>query len=257
MTRRLLCVFLMFSFCVVAFGAEKDEDTNAENINAAKQIKLPPKDTATYWVIRSQAMTEFLPFLTKKRSEFKGHLNNLTAYLDGIGKGEDYLASGIKVADTPETYAKALGLAEKIAESKITLPEKPLTWEQAVELAMKHVLYEGYMPTDVQGQAELDMLKKICEQKEKYGQKVRKELRQVVKISMNIWTYLGTINQQEGARVYSYRVKENARKEREARLQANRERSSALRRQKAEQTKRNEWQRRQNRLNYTYNSYRW
>ena len=254
MIRIGLCVILVCAICTVGFAVENAEK-RSEQSEAPLEVKLPPKDSATYWVVRSQTMTELIPFLTKKRTEFKGHFKMITQYLDKIGKGEDFLRSGVKAPDTPEAYAKALGLSDKVAERRIEWPDKPLTWEQVVEFGMGHVLYEGYMPTDVSGEEEVEMIKKICKQKEKYGQKVRKEMREDVKRCLNIWTYLGTINKQEEARVYAFLEKEKLEKARQEELLRVRDYSREMRRQKIEAEKRNDWLRRQDRLNNRYNRY--
>jgi hypothetical protein len=252
MTRTGLCVILVCAICTVGWGAENTEK-KPEQSEAPLETKLPPKDSATYWVVRSQTMTELIPFLTKKRSEFKGHFKMITQYLDKIGKGEDFLKSGIKAPNTPAVYAEALGISDEIAERNVKLPDKPLTWDQVVEFGMGHVIYEGYMPTDVSGEEELEMIKKICKQKEKYGQKVRKEMREDVKRCLNIWTYLGTINKQEEARVYAFMEKDRLEKARREELNRRREDSAEISRQRREAEKRNAWQRRQNLLNDRYN----
>jgi type III secretory pathway component EscV len=258
MIRKLVVFVVLATFVATGFAAEskKNKDSKKAKEQLEAKIELPAKGTSEYWVVRSQAMTELIPFLTKKRSEFNEHLEMLGQFLDEINKGEDFLNSGITAPDTPETYAKALDIAEKINKN-IQLPDKPMTWEEVAELAMEHIMYEGYMPTDVQGPEELEMLKKICGQKERYGQKVRKDLRQVVKKCMNIWTYLGTIEQQEAARVYAYREKERKQKEYDEKLQALKAQRTSLAVQRREQQKHNQWLIRQDSLSNRYNRYRW
>jgi hypothetical protein len=68
-------------------------------------------------------MVELIPFLTKKRTEFKGHLKLLTDYLTYIGQAEAYWVSGIKAPLSPRLYAEALGKTEQLKEKHTPLSE--------------------------------------------------------------------------------------------------------------------------------------
>ncbi|MHC4556778.1 MAG: hypothetical protein ACYTFW_10775 [Planctomycetota bacterium] len=269
MSHRAIIFVLLMSVSVVASGAAEG-DTGVSSDTSEVKAQLPAKKTAEYWVIRSQAITELIPFLTDKRAEFKDTYRLMGQYLDKVGKRVDYHRSGIKAPDTAETYVRALGLSEKLEREGVKLPDKPPTWEQIVEVAMQHVLYEGYMPTQLSGGDELTMIKKICGQKEAYGQKVRKELREVVKSCMDIWTYLGPIDKQAECRVYVEREKEAARLAHEKELQERREARAEAGRQKRDQQRayreaqeqerrqQNIWVNRQAKLRTRYSGrYRW
>jgi hypothetical protein len=122
---------------------------------------------------------------------------------------------------------------------------------------MQHVLYEGYLPTDVSGMDELNMIKKICAQKEQYGQKVRKEMRDTIQRCLNIWFYLETIGQQNACKEYIYLQQENERKAQEERIRQGRQTAAAIERQKRQQQAQNVWQQRQYRMQNRYYHYRW
>ncbi|MHC4061380.1 MAG: hypothetical protein ACYSR6_07200 [Planctomycetota bacterium] len=254
--KKAMMLFLML--CVgVCFAAETKQVENPEAVAENEEIQLPPKESNTYWVVRSQAMMELTPFLTKKRTEFKGHLKLLGDYLMSIGQAENFLTSGINATLTPKLYAEALGKTEEFKEKRIPLSDKPLTWDQIVELAMKHVLREGYLPTDIEGEEELKMYKNICAQNEKYGRKVRKELREVVQKCINIWLYLEKIDKQAECRVFALQVKKQEREAREARRQKMVEEARARRKEQQEFKKQDAWLYRQNRLRSKYDRYYW
>ena len=223
MMKKCLFVFLVLVLSVnLCLAAEGDKKVSPEEkISPTEQmhadIKLPSKDSTEYWIIRSQSITELIPFLTKKRTEMKGNLKLFTDYLMVIDKGEAFVASDLEVKFTPTIYAKALGIYDELESKGVNFPDKLLTWDQTVEFAMRFVLQEGYMPVDIDGKEELDMYKKICMQKEKYGVKVQKEVRQILNKCVRVWTYLGTIEKQSAFRVFAYQekeAKELARKER-------------------------------------------
>jgi hypothetical protein len=252
---------LLLMLCVGAcFAVESNETKNADGVGQKEEIQLPPKESDKYWIIRSQAMVELTPFLTKKRTEFKGHLKLLRDYLVSIGQAENFLASGINAPLSPKTYAEATGKTQELKERHIPLSDKPLTWEQTVELAMKHVLREGYLPTDIEGEEELQMYKDICKRKEDYGRKVRKELREAVQKCLNMWLYLEKIDQQATFKVFVYERKEKERQAREAARQKKREELRAKRDQKRkqEELRKQEGQmERQYRLRSRYERYYW
>jgi hypothetical protein len=254
-------IMVLLALCVGAsFAVESNQNENVEGVSEEEEIQLPPKEGDEYWIIRSQAMVELTPFLTRKRTEFKGHLKLLSDYLVSIGQAENFLASGINAPLSPKAYAEATGKTQEMKEKQIPLSEKPLTWDQVVELAMKHVLGEGYLPTDIEGEEELQMYKDICKRKEEYGKKVRKELREVVQKCLNIWLYLEKIDQQAAFKVFVYERKEKEREAREAERQQKRQelRARQARRKELQELRRQDARRyRQDRLRSRYNRYYW
>ena len=106
MKKLIIFIFMcMFSMALIAA-----EDKTAEKV-AAKEVKseevkseetepelkfeditFPPKEDPEYWVIRSEAMHEVTPFLTKKRAEMKDKRKFLAEYLLKIDKAEEMVA---------------------------------------------------------------------------------------------------------------------------------------------------------------------
>ncbi len=261
--KMVLCVLLPTTIALGAAGSGAKPPADDPN----ESIALPAKNTAEYWVLRSEAQTDLVRYMTQKRADFQDTHKRMLQFLDSIGKGEDFVRSGVKAPDTPEVYVQALGIADQIKASGIKLSEKPATWEQFVEAALQFKLREGYLPTRVADAEELALLQKGCEQKEVYGQKVRKELRDIVKKCMDIWFYLGTIDRQADCKVYVYRERENERKAKEeAAQQARDQRAAAGREMRARQQyekamMRNEqmWASHYRRMNAQYynSGYRW
>jgi hypothetical protein len=127
---------MILTICVgICFAAE----TDVSSLITVKIVGDKSVSQEDYWVIRSQALTELIPFLTRTRTEAKGHYKALTDYIKYIGKGQDYLNSGITGPSSPAEYARLTGKAEEFEKNNIKLPEKYMTWDQLVELAMEFV----------------------------------------------------------------------------------------------------------------------
>jgi hypothetical protein len=243
-------IVLLLVFCVgTCFAAEGTENE--------MEIQLPDKDSTLYWVVRCQALEELVPHLTKRRAEFKEHLKTATDYLVSIGKAEDFAASDIDVEFSTKVYAETFGLTEELKEKNIPLTNKPLTWEDSVELSMRFVLIEGYLPTQIEGDEELAMYKEVCEGKARYGKKVLDDLRVVVKKCMKIWLYLGQIDQQAGYRVFAHETKTLYQSEKQARGEQFQEERREKKREQQQMEQQRKWAVRNNRFEVRYNrSYR-
>ena len=74
----------------------------------------------------------------------------------------------------------------------IDVPKERPSWDQLVEIAMQHALYEGFWPTDVDADELQDYID-ICKKKEEYGQKVRNDLRKNLDQCAKMWVYLDQI----------------------------------------------------------------
>ena len=177
-----------------------------------EDIELPEKDSSEYWVVRSEAMGELTPLLTRKRAEMKKKRQMLADYLLQIGKAEDMAAANVEVPDDPTLYAKALGLIDEYKQRDIALPPKLPTWEETAQFSMRFVLYEGYRPMQFDGVEDAKGFADLCKKKEQYAQKVRKEMRSYVKDCLKMWTYLGTIDQQAAAKEWAVGMKMDAKK---------------------------------------------
>lgn len=242
MNKKTSIFLISIVFAATCFAADGD----------TAGVALPGKDTSEYWIIRSQALTELTPFLTRSRTEAKGYYNALTDFLKSIEKGKEFAKSNIKAHLNPADYAKAIGKTERFVEKNIDLPTKPMTWEQLVDFAMGFVLQEGYIPTDVSDNKEIKLIKKICQQKEKYGRKVRDELRKIAQNCMDMKAYLESIDQFEAGKRYTQYQKEEKEKARIKKAKEGKEGLAAKERRRRELHRKNEWQERQKRLKDHY-----
>ena len=167
------------------------KDYDSEQIETAPI--LPENGTTEYWVVRSQAMTEFIPFLSKKRAEIKKKRLLLADYLLKIGKAEDFANRNMPVAYDPKVYADILQIGAAFEEMNVEIPKERPSWDALVEIAMQHILFEGYWPTDIEEGSEAEQYIALCKKKEDYGKKVRSGLRSLMDQSAKIWVYLTQI----------------------------------------------------------------
>jgi hypothetical protein len=200
-------------------GAAQTGETETPQVPAVasdevkfQDIQLPEKDSPEYWVVRSEAMGELTPLLTKKRSEMKLKRQMLADYLLKIGKGEEMAAAQIEVPDDPALYAKALGVAEGFEERDVPLPKKTPTWDELAEFAMRFVIDEGYVPVEFDSDEDAAGFIEVVKKKEAYAQKVRKEMRDYVQDCLKIWLYLGTIDEQSACKEWAVQMKLDAEK---------------------------------------------
>ena len=168
---------------------EKDQDSN----EVEADLTLPEKNTMEYWVVRSQTMTEFIPFLTKKRAEIKKKRLLLADYLLKIDKAGDFADLDIPIVYDSKIYADILKIDHAFEEMNIEMPKKRPSWDTLVEIAMQHVLFDGYWPTEIEEGDEAKTYIDICKKKEQYGQKVRQDLRSILDQIAKMWVYLEQI----------------------------------------------------------------
>lgn len=193
-------VVLLLCGCTGFAAQEAAVEKAVEKVEAEPEIQLPAKDTTLYWNIRSEAVSELIPYLTSKRSEIKKKMKFLADYLLDIGKASEFAASDTKAPEDMKYYAEVLNLTKSFEEANIPIPEKRPTWDEVVEIAMKHVMFEGYVPTEIEGTEEAEMYKELCKNKERYGQKVREDLHDAITKGVRMWIYLGTIDEQANAK---------------------------------------------------------
>jgi len=223
---------MILTICVgISFAAEKGGDDSGYEL---KKVGDNYVSVEEYWVIRSQASTELIPFLTRLRREARGYYKSLTDYIKHIGKGQDFLDTHITGPSGPADYARLTGKAEEFEKKNIKLPEKWNTWDQLVDLAMEFVLYEGFEPTDVNGSEEIEMFKQICERKEKYGKKVQTDFQKIAQSCMDMKAYLDSIDQFEAGVKYTRYLKEEKEKARAEDMKYRREQRTAVARSKRE-----------------------
>jgi hypothetical protein len=219
---KMMIVLMAFACCNLALGREKAaEDMNktdteatvekaneardkaAENEEMTETPELPAKDTAEYWIVRSQAMTEFIPFLTKKRTEVKKIRQFLADYLLRIEKADEFSNKKMPVVFDGKLYAEILRIREDLQETNIEIPQERPSWDALVEIAMQHIVFEGYWPTDIEEGDEADMYIEICKKKEAYGKKVRQDLRSILDQSAKMWRYLDSIGKLDDFKAYA------------------------------------------------------
>jgi hypothetical protein len=181
-----------------------------------EDIKLPPKESPDYWVIRSDAVTELTRLLTSKRAEMKQIRQMLADYLLKIGKAEEMASKNIEVPDDPKLYFEALGLEHLYKDKDLDAPLKTPTWEALAEFAMRFIIYEGHVPMQFDGPEDVASYIQVAKKKEQYAQKVRREMRGYVKDSLEIWIYLGQIGQQAAFEEWEVQMKVDSEKAKSA-----------------------------------------
>ena len=189
---------------------------------------LPSQDSPEYWVLRAEAVRELTRFMTRKRTELKRKYSYLPAYLEQIGKLEDYGSSNIKIPDDPRYRLAILGLLDEFEQRNVKLPKKSLSWNQIIDIAMQFVWAEGHMKTDVESGEELQRFKDILLSRERFCKQVRADVKAIVDAGIRAWFYLGTIDRQQGFGVYI--VREEA-KRKEAQRKRRAERAAQAREQ--------------------------
>ncbi len=183
-------------------AAKDSSSVTAEDAAIIEEIALPEKNSPEYWNVRSEAISELLPLLTKKRTEMKKNLQLFADYLSGIGKASEFASKNVPVPTNPNVYFEILQIHQALPgldTSKIT---KRPSWDELMELVMGHVLTEGYLPTDVEEGDDLAQYIQVCRKKEEYGQKVRQEMRLALDQCARIWVYLDSIEQKDKFKAY-------------------------------------------------------
>lgn len=175
----------------------------AEATAVAEEPVLPEKNSTEYWVVRSVAMTEFIPLLTKKRTELKKKAQLLADYLVKIGKADEFAALKMPVTYDAKVYTDILQIGEAFAQMNMEMPKERPSWDVLVEIAMKYVIYEGYWPTDVEEGEDAILYIEMCRKKEEYGQKVRKDIRVMLDQAAKVWFYLDSIGQLKNFKAYA------------------------------------------------------
>ena len=177
----------------------KDEDSQ----QVEKAPALLEEGSTEYWVVRSQAMTEFIPFLTKKRTEVKKTRLLLAEYLLKIGKADEFASRNMPVAYDAEIYADILRIRGAFEAMNMEIPKERPSWNSLVEIVMQHIVFEGYWPTDIEEGAEAEQYIALCKKKEEYGQKVRNDAKSVLDQTAKMWVYLVQIEKLGDFKAYS------------------------------------------------------
>jgi hypothetical protein len=247
----LLAGFISISSAANDTAVDKDKKAETEKDNS---IKLPDQSSSEYWVIRSEAITELTPFITKKRAMLKERIQYFKDFMlaNGLDYAKDFFAADIQVPADPKLRAGILGLLDKLEAKGIDLPPKPLTWDELVNVAMQFVQEEGYQPVQIEAGPELEQFKAILDRKEKLAIKIREELEVQLKLAIKAWLYLGQIKKQDEFRAFVVQTKEKNKQEMDAKRQQLLSDKTTADRTRREQEKQNIWQNRQDRLQNRY-----
>jgi hypothetical protein len=241
-------ITILFAALHVVMAAEPVKEPNmvpqtpasevTEETQAAEDLILPEKGSTEYWVVRSQAMTEFVPFLTKKRTEVKQIRQMLADYLLKIDEADNFADRNLPVMFDGKVYADILRIREGFNQMNVQIPKERPSWDALVEIAMKHVVYEGYIPTDVEEGDDAAMYIELCKKKEQYGQKVRQDGRIVLDQAAKMWVYLGEIGKLDDFKAHAADLilaqKEAKQKEKEMYAEAHQQEKIAQARAKDE-----------------------
>ncbi len=202
MKSKLVTILLVTLLISVVVGAEQNPSENVQATDQSENvIQLPPSNTPEYWNVRSEAISELLPLLTKKRSQTKSLKQLLTDYLLNIDKASDFADKNIPIPEDVNVYFEILQIGQGLQEMNIPKPTKSPSWDDIMEVSMKHVVFEGYLPTHVEEGEDLAHFMEMCKKKEEYGQKVRKELRAAADQCARMWVYLDSIGRKDDFKV--------------------------------------------------------
>jgi len=190
---RILLVLMAAAGLTGALYAQETAVT-PDDQESDEEIQMPDKGTPEYWNLRSEAMSQLLPFLTKKRTEMKKQMQMMADYLLQIGKASEFAESQVPVPTDPAVFIEILRIGQSLEQMNVPLPKTRPTWDQIMDVAMKHVMLDGYLPTAVEPE-ELPQYIEMCKKKEEYGQKVRKDMRTSLDQCARMWVYLDSIGE--------------------------------------------------------------
>lgn len=239
--------------CVVSLFAWGGSICAQEAVEVEEEVQLPPENSPEYSVVRSCAVSELTSFFSRKRIELTENLNIFTAFLDKLGKADEFITTPVEVPQDPAQRFAVLGILEdEFVARNIRIPEKPMSWEQMIEMAMQFVVAEGYLPVEFSDGEELKAYREVLKRREALPRKMRSDITNQVDACLKAWVYLGTINQQQGFKLYRFQEQEKKKRlEAEKKAQASAARG-ARSRQARSVRKEEEMRRRQDNLRYRY-----
>ncbi len=225
---------------------------------AEDEVQVPAKGTAEYWVVRSRGVSELTGFLSRKRLDLKENLSIFAVFLDKVGKTGDFSTTPVEVSDDPKLRFQVLGILEEdLADRNIQMPKKPMSLEQMVEIGMEIVVSDGYLTVHFSDGQELKNYKDVLKRRESSLRKIRSDVHAQVEACLRAWSYLGTINQQDGFKLFRFNLKEEERRAKEEQRAAASAARGARSRQNRGARKQAELQRRQDNLDYRYQNAYW
>ena len=180
-------------------GADKADKTD----KAAPSQEDHQKQAAS-WQLRTVAMDKMLSFQSRTRKKFRGYCKLMTEYIGKeLGKTEEYRNAGIKVIVTPAGVLKAIGKTAEAKELNVKIPDKPITFKEAFELAIEITKAKGHMPIDVSGAEETEMTRRVFLAKEKLTRNVWNETQVLYKKALGMKAYLDSIKEFEKCKLWA------------------------------------------------------
>ncbi|MHC4745418.1 MAG: hypothetical protein ACYS8Z_26185 [Planctomycetota bacterium] len=240
-TRTSIVVLLLFA--CISFAQDKIQGEKAKEIstgsdgpieqvseNPLDQVELPAKNSVEYINVRDVALTELIPFFTKLRAEMRTKRKLLANYLVKINKASDYAKQTIKLPVDPRIEVELLSLPDEPREEDVEMLSKNPSWDDFVEIAMRHVIYEGYIPTALEEGTDIELYKEISWKKEVYCKKVQEDLGSILDQSVKIWVYLDSIDEQGNFIAYMVELElaEQAKREQRRAAMSKMKRDAAL-----------------------------
>jgi hypothetical protein len=200
-----LLVLLLLSSVTLAVEADtvggvKTTTTKITELDDVK-IELPPKDSIEYWNIRTEAVRDLIPFFTRKRAEITEKRTLLSNYLLRIGQSANYMNRKPDLPETVKPYLDLISFPKESGKVAELIVNNDPNWDQIVEVSMKHVIFEGYLPSNVEDE-EFTMYIDICKRNENYAQKVHSDLTGVIDQAVTMWVFLDRIGELGNFKTY-------------------------------------------------------
>jgi len=161
------------------------------------------QSTADDLRLRDEALTELSNFLSALRTQVRGHCYMMKKFITSQGKLDDYLSKEVKVVQSEAAYMAAVGKKKELERAGIVLPDSPMTFEDAVELAIQYTESEGGPAMDVADADEVEMLKRSCKAKGRLARKVFDHLTEMFYEEMAMLAYLKSIGGEQAFRKYA------------------------------------------------------
>lgn len=256
MNKRIALLIAIVGFLAWCGSVNAQEAANAQEVE--DEIQVPSKGTAEYWVVRSRGVSELRGFLTRKRVDLKENLSIFVAFLDKLGKADHFSTTPVEVPSDPKYRFEVLGILEEdLADRNMKMPTKPMSLEHMVEIAMEIVVSDGYLSVHFSDGEELKNFKDVLKRRESSLRKVQSDVNAQVEACLRAWFYLGSINHQDGFKLFRFNLKEEEKRAKEEqRAAASAARGSRSRGNRGAR-KQAELQRRQDRLDDRYQNAYW
>jgi hypothetical protein len=204
MTRKSLSgIILLVGAVVVMAGiwSPIQAQTKADKAAAAQEELQKHADNGQ---LKTVAMDNLLTFQSRTRKKFRGYCDLMTDYIKKeLGKTEEYRNAGLKVTVTPAGVLEAVGKTNDAKDLKVKIPDKPITFDEAFELAIEITKTRGHMVIDVSGTEETEMAQRVYLAKAKLTRKVWTETQTLYKRALSMKAYLDSIKEFEKCKLWA------------------------------------------------------